>query len=258
MDATGPSDGAVTGEANVAVETEPREGSSSQSAAPVGVTTTPAGTGKPVPARRARLAALVPTSACARAASSPAASASVTIGGLRPNRCLVGHRACSLLRACAGGADGARLGRGHSPQPEIGELIDDLLQLQGRRAASAWPGLCLRSGEQTNLPIARVEACPDSDGAVRRIDDRVGPPCQRFVRNCAIRNLTSPHALILGSAFHLGCCVATRGSARRRELPAHRWHARGQGFKSPQLHQAQRNGSTPTQGRLPENAARSC
>ena len=29
-----------------------------------------------------------------------------------------------------------------------------------------------------------------------------------------------------------------------------RWHARGQGFKSPQLHQAQRNGSAPTQGRL--------
>jgi hypothetical protein len=29
-----------------------------------------------------------------------------------------------------------------------------------------------------------------------------------------------------------------------------RWHARGQGFKSPQLHQAQRIGSTPTQGRL--------
>jgi hypothetical protein len=28
------------------------------------------------------------------------------------------------------------------------------------------------------------------------------------------------------------------------------WHARGQGFKSPQLHQAQRIGSTPAQGRL--------
>jgi hypothetical protein len=31
-----------------------------------------------------------------------------------------------------------------------------------------------------------------------------------------------------------------------------RWHARGQGFKSPQLHQAQRISRTPVQGRLPE------
>ena len=31
-----------------------------------------------------------------------------------------------------------------------------------------------------------------------------------------------------------------------------RWHARGQGFKSPQLHQAQRIGRTPAQGHLPE------
>jgi hypothetical protein len=28
------------------------------------------------------------------------------------------------------------------------------------------------------------------------------------------------------------------------------WHARGQGFKSPQLHQAQRIGRTPAQSRL--------
>src|SRR5215211_864035 len=65
-------------------------------------------------------------------------------------------------------------------------------------------------------------------------------PCQRFARNYATRNLAPPHTPILGSAFHLGGCVAAGGSARRRELPAHRWHARGQGFKSPQLHQAQR------------------
>jgi hypothetical protein len=30
------------------------------------------------------------------------------------------------------------------------------------------------------------------------------------------------------------------------------WHARGQGFKSPQLHQAQRISTSPAQGRLPE------
>jgi predicted ATPase len=32
-----------------------------------------------------------------------------------------------------------------------------------------------------------------------------------------------------------------------------RWHARGQGFKSPQLHRAQRFPRSPAQGRLPEN-----
>ena len=36
------------------------------------------------------------------------------------------------------------------------------------------------------------------------------------------------------------------------EEPETAWHARGQGFKSPQLHQAQRIGRTPAQGRLPE------
>jgi hypothetical protein len=35
-----------------------------------------------------------------------------------------------------------------------------------------------------------------------------------------------------------------------RERPARLWHARGQGFKSPQLHQAQHIGSTAAQGRL--------
>src|SRR4029450_12213295 len=40
------------------------------------------------------------------------------------------------------------------------------------------------------------------------------------------------------------------GPARGREPPAHQWHARGQGFKSPQLHQAQRIGRTPAQGCL--------
>jgi len=42
----------------------------------------------------------------------------------------------------------------------------------------------------------------------------------------------------------------TRGKVMGCERLARQWHARGQGFKSPQLHQAQRIGSTPTQGRL--------
>jgi hypothetical protein len=39
--------------------------------------------------------------------------------------------------------------------------------------------------------------------------------CQRFARNCATRNLTSPHHPTLGSAFHLHDCVWTRGPVRR-------------------------------------------
>jgi len=74
--------------------------------------------------------------------------------------------------------------------------------------------------------------------------------CQKFARNCATRNLTPPHERTLGSALHLLSCVDRRGGALRREPPAHQWHARGQGFKSPQLHQAQRIGRAPAQGRL--------
>ena len=43
------------------------------------------------------------------------------------------------------------------------------------------------------------------------------------------------------------CVVRFRGG-RLAGVP--RWHARGQGFKSPQLHQAQRIGRVPAQGRL--------
>jgi hypothetical protein len=57
--------------------------------------------------------------------------------------------------------------------------------------------------------------------------------CQRFARNYATRSLTPPHDPTLGSAAHLRGCVGTRGAARRCEPSAHRWHARGQGFKSP-------------------------
>src|SRR5215217_1566627 len=42
----------------------------------------------------------------------------------------------------------------------------------------------------------------------------------------------------------------TRGKVVCCERPARQWHARGQGFKSPQLHQAQRISSAPAQGRL--------
>jgi hypothetical protein len=43
----------------------------------------------------------------------------------------------------------------------------------------------------------------------------------------------------------------TRGKVMGCERLAHRWHARGQGFKSPQLHQAQRISHSSIQRRLP-------
>jgi hypothetical protein len=47
---------------------------------------------------------------------------------------------------------------------------------------------------------------PDDGAGVLAMDCRAGP-CQRFARNCATRNLTSPHEPTLGSAFHLLGCV---------------------------------------------------
>jgi hypothetical protein len=61
-------------------------------------------------------------------------------------------------------------------------------------------------------------------------------PCQRFARNCATRRLAMPHVPALGGASQLRDCEGTWCAAWRCEPPAHRWHARGQGFKSPQLH----------------------
>src|SRR6266542_5275727 len=133
----------------------------SQSAAAVGVTTTPAGTGKPVPARRARLAALVLNSVRFWAGSRPAASARVTTGGSVSGSTSWGW-VCARISAwlaivlapCSGPVLAARMVLavvgGHGLQPEVGELIDDLLQLQGHRAATAWPGLGLRSGQQVH------------------------------------------------------------------------------------------------------------
>jgi hypothetical protein len=71
---------------------------------------------------------------------------------------------------------------------------------------------------------------------------------------------TRPHITTASTvSLHCELCAeqhsyeATRGCVLRCERRARQWHARGQGFKSPQLHQAQRIGSTPAEGRLPEN-----
>src|SRR5215207_7224331 len=133
----------------------------SQSAAAVGVTTTPAGTGEAGPARRARLAALVPNSACAWAGSRPAASARVTTGGSVSGLswwgwvwARIGVWLAIVVAPCSGPVLAARmvlaLVGGHGPQPEVGQFIDDLLQRPGRRTAGAWPGLGLRSRQQVH------------------------------------------------------------------------------------------------------------
>jgi hypothetical protein len=63
---------------------------------------------------------------------------------------------------------------------------------------------------------------------------------------------TNPHEPPRAALFPLVQSPATRGFVVGVVVGIPRWHARGQGFKSPQLHQAQRIGSTPAQGHLPE------
>jgi hypothetical protein len=74
--------------------------------------------------------------------------------------------------------------------------------------------------------------------------------CQRFARDDA----SVCHACLCVAAraepVDLGECGGTDGEAQGFEVAARAWHARGQGFKSPQLHQAQRIGRTPARGRL--------
>jgi hypothetical protein len=119
-----------------------------------------------------------------------------------------------------------------------------------RRSLHARPAIV--GGEDSTPPAVPVACGRGLSGRwCRRSCHRLlAGSCQRFARNCATRNLTPLHDPALGTASHLRCCKGTKGPARRCELPAHRWHARGQGFKSPQLHQAQRIDSIPAQGRL--------
>jgi hypothetical protein len=85
------------------------------------------------------------------------------------------------------------------------------------------------------VPVTCVEGGRDDGAGVHPRDDQAGP-CQEFARNSAARGPTTPHDTLLHSASHLRGRAGTRGTARRREPPARRWHARGQGSNSPQLH----------------------
>jgi hypothetical protein len=74
----------------------------------------------------------------------------------------------------------------------------------------------------------------------------------RVIRAAGTQQLcpTNPRVPPRVSPSALVQCPAARGFVVGAVAGIPRWHARGQGFKSPQLHQAQRNGSTPAQGRL--------
>ena len=73
--------------------------------------------------------------------------------------------------------------------------------------------------------------------------------CQRFARNCAPHNLTSPTTQ--PSAAPFTCSVAWVDEVVHGDVNyPHINGSKGSGVKSPQLHQAQRIGRTPDQGHL--------
>jgi hypothetical protein len=74
--------------------------------------------------------------------------------------------------------------------------------------------------------------------------------CQRFARDDASTYLTCQGVASPSGPVDLRELGGTAGDVWRSEATARPWHARGQGFKSPQLHQAQRISRPPTQGRL--------
>jgi hypothetical protein len=70
--------------------------------------------------------------------------------------------------------------------------------------------ITLRSTLEIQLRTAMHRRCPVAGGQElprrwrrRSRKTTTQGPCQRFARNCATRNLTSPHDPTLGSAFHL-------------------------------------------------------
>jgi hypothetical protein len=86
----------------------------------------------------------------------------------------------------------------------------------------------------------------------------VGASCEprRSHRPCHLRAVRSGRErYVADSHGHLEKVAERAASAWPWEMkrPETAWHTRGQGFKSPQLHQAQRIGRTPAQGRLSAN-----
>jgi hypothetical protein len=60
--------------------------------------------------------------------------------------------------------------------------------------------------------------------------------CQQVVSSDPIRGLASQHGALSRQLSQQGCCGAEQGGGGLRDVVRMAWHARGQGFKSPQLH----------------------
>jgi hypothetical protein len=84
-----------------------------------------------------------------------------------------------------------------------------------------------------------VEACRDGGAGVRAMDYHAGILARDLPE-------TALHATSLPARRRLQQYVGDH------EPPEHQWHARGQGFKSPQLHQAQRHFHSRSERHLPE------
>jgi hypothetical protein len=80
------------------------------------------------------------------------------------------------------------------------------------------------------VTVLRAEAALERAGLARRRRRWWTGPGQRFARNCATRNLTSPQDALVHSASDLAIVWVHEVLSGVVNPPAHRWHARGQGF----------------------------
>jgi hypothetical protein len=125
--------------------------------------------------------------------------------------------------------------------------IATLTEPWGWGSAVMWDGGVLKSvGGAGPRPFIRQR---------QQIARRRRPPARAPVERAAEGQQltrTSPHEPSRTNRAALLQCPATRGFVVGVVLWVSRWHARGQGFKSPQLHQAQRLHRLRARRRLPE------
>jgi hypothetical protein len=67
----------------------------------------------------------------------------------------------------------------------------------------------LRRAMHRRCPVAGGQSCRCDGAGIHAKDDHARGLCQRIARNCATRNLTSPHDPTLNSASHQCGCVGT-------------------------------------------------
>jgi hypothetical protein len=95
-------------------------------------------------------------------------------------------------------------------------------------------------------------SCPTSwSTSCRRPAPFVRPACSRAADAQQLCS-TNPHVAPLASSPAMVQWPATQGFVGGAVVGIPRWHARGQGFKSPQLHQAQRIFHSRSERHLPE------